>query len=211
MPLLKKTDGDIKELDHEALRKALSDGTLLVCGAKLWNALHSSTWRHREAAAQAFLDFISGPLKEKYIGKTKKLFLAAMEIARVACMDKLLQVYFIGLKIMTLAMSPPICGPEIPAKVVNQQVKYFVPLLITKIEELNYRAKDLSLNNLVSIFRHPSVDIRLLIEGIMDITEKGKPPDKVEWRKIHSRLEILKHIISEFGVNERAWDWRIVF
>lgn len=51
MPLLKNTDGDIKELDHDALRKALSDGTLLVCGAKLWNALHSNTWRHREAAA----------------------------------------------------------------------------------------------------------------------------------------------------------------
>lgn len=45
----------------------------------------------------------------------------------------------------------------------------------------------------------------------MDITEKGKPPDKVEWRKVHSRLEILKHVVDEFKVNDRAWDWRIVF
>lgn len=108
-------------------------------------------------------------------------------------------------------MSPPVCGPEISPKIINQQVKYFVPLLIEKIEELNYRARDLSHNNLISIFRHPAVDIRILIEGIMDITEKGKPPDKVEWRKIHSRLEILKHIIDEFKINDRAWDWRIVY
>lgn len=118
--LVKQSDGDIKELDHEALRKALSDGTLLVCGARLWNALHSSTWRHREAAAQAFLDFLDAPLLPKYQGKTKKLFLAAMEIGRVACMDKLLQIYFLGLKICSMAMSPPICGPEIPPKIINQ-------------------------------------------------------------------------------------------
>lgn len=134
-----------------------------------------------------------------------------MEIGRVACMDKLLQIYFLGLKICSMAMSPPICGPEIPPKIINQQVKYFVPLLIEKIEELNYRARDLSHQNLISIFRHPAVDIRILIEGIMDITEKGKPPDKVEWRKVHSRLEILKHVVDEFKVNDRAWDWRIVF
>ena len=211
---LSKVDKKVQNLELEVLRKALSDGTLLVCGAKLWNALHSSEWKHREAAALAFMEFISAPLKSKYVGKTKKLFLASMEIARVACSDKLLQIYFIGLKILTLAMSPPICGPEIPAKVINQQVRYFIPLLIAKIEELNFRAKDLSLNTLISLFRHPSVDIRLLIEGIMDITqeEKGfKGPDKVEWRRIHSRLEILKHIVTEFGVNERAWDWRIVY
>lgn len=30
----------------------------------------------------------------------------------------------------------------------------------------------------MSIFRHPAVDIRALMEGIMDITEKGPTPDK---------------------------------
>lgn len=31
----------------------------MVSGVKLWNALHSETWRYREAAAQAFLDFLN--------------------------------------------------------------------------------------------------------------------------------------------------------
>ena len=50
-PLLSAAGGNVEKLGLEALRRALSDGTLLVVGVKLWSALHSETWRHREAAA----------------------------------------------------------------------------------------------------------------------------------------------------------------
>jgi hypothetical protein len=50
-PLLSAAGGNIEKLGLEALRRALSDGTLLVVGVKLWTALHSETWRHRESAA----------------------------------------------------------------------------------------------------------------------------------------------------------------
>ena len=178
-PLLAEAGGNVEKLGLEALRRALSDGTLLVVGVKLWSALHSETWRHREAAAQAFLDYISGPLPKKYVGKTKRLFLAACDVALIASRDKLLQIYFVGLKILQTAMAPPICGDDIPHKVINNSVKPFIELLIEKISELNYRARDISLNSLISIFRHPAMDIRQLIEGVMDITEKGPTPDKV--------------------------------
>jgi hypothetical protein len=125
-PLLSAAGGNIAQLGLEALRRALSDGTLLVCGVKLWTALHSETWRHRESAAQAFLEFLQSPLKKKYIGKTKKLFLAACDVAQIACRDKLLQIYFIGLKILQTAMAPPICGDDIPPKVINNAVKPFI-------------------------------------------------------------------------------------
>jgi centrosomal protein CEP104 len=89
-PLLLQAGGSVEKLGLEALRRALSDGTLLVVGVKLWSALHSETWRHREAATQAFLDYVTGPLPPKYEGKTKKLFLAACDVAQIACRDKLL-------------------------------------------------------------------------------------------------------------------------
>jgi hypothetical protein len=78
---LSNADGNIEKLGVEALRRALSDGTLLVVGVKLWSALHSETWRHREAACKAFLDYVSGPLNPKYEGKSKKIFLAACDVA----------------------------------------------------------------------------------------------------------------------------------
>lgn len=94
-----------------------------------------------------------------------------------------------------MAMSPAICGDDIPHKVVNAAVKPFIQMLIEKISELNYRARDISLHSLISLFRHPAVDIRTLIEGVMDITEKGPPPDKIQWRIILARLEILLHVV----------------
>lgn len=124
--LLNSVGGNIEKLGLEALRRALSDGTLLVVGVKLWTALHSENFRHRESAAQAFLDYVNSPLKNKYIGKTKKLFLAAMDVAEICCRDKILSVYFIGLKILQTAMAPPICGDDIPHKVINKAIKPFV-------------------------------------------------------------------------------------
>ena len=57
-PLLAQAGGNLVSLQYDFLNRALSDGTLLVCGAKLWNALHSDSWRHREAAAQAYFDYL---------------------------------------------------------------------------------------------------------------------------------------------------------
>jgi centrosomal protein CEP104 len=210
-PLLSQAGGNVEKLGLEALRRALTEGTLLVVGVKLWSALHSETWRHREAAAQAFLDFCTGPLNPKYEGKTKKLFLAACDVAQQACRDKLLQIYFLGLKILGAALQPPICGDDIPHKLINTTIRPFITMLIDKISELNFRARDISLHSLISIFRHPAMDIKQLIDSLLDILDKGGPsPDKQQWRIVLARLEILLHVIQEFGINPKAWDWRVI-
>lgn len=102
MPLLKTAGGNIANLDIEVLRRALSDGTLTITGVKLWNALHSDNWRHREAAVEAFSQFLSDPkgLPPKFKNATKELFLATLDIAMIACRDKLLQIYFLGLRLL---------------------------------------------------------------------------------------------------------------
>ena len=45
-----------------------------------------------------------------------------MMVARVACLDKLLQIYFIGLKTLGRALNPPICTVDIPSKMVNREI-----------------------------------------------------------------------------------------
>jgi len=74
------------------LKSALNDGTLLVTGVRLWNAIHSESWRHREAAAQAFLDFLDSEKKDKYRvdNHSELLFVATLQIAKKVCEDKLL-------------------------------------------------------------------------------------------------------------------------
>lgn len=142
---------------------------------------------------------------------TKKLFLAACDVAMQACRDKLLQIYILGLKILQTAMQPPVCGDDIPHKVVNKTVSPFIPLLIDKITELNFRSRDLSMKTLVGLFRHPAMDVKQFIEAIMDLAVKGPAPDKAPWRTVLARTESLLHMIQEYGINPKAWDWTVVF
>ena len=158
-PLLQQAGGNIQSLEYEFLNRALSDGTLLVCGAKLWNALHSDSWRHREAAAHAYLEYLSSEkVARKWLQDAegrRQLFKATMMVAKVACLDKLLQIYFIGLKTLNRALSPPICTGDIPVKTVNREIQPFVSILAEKIQELNFRARDISLNSLLGMFKQP--------------------------------------------------------
>ena len=203
--------GPIPEMDKKSLNRALHSGTLLVTGVKLWSALHSETWRHREAAVTAFLEYLEDPMLEKYIGKTRMLFLAAMDVSKAACLDKLLQIYMIGLDILHKAMNSEICGEDVQPKDVNNSLRPLIPHIIEKICELNYRARDKSLVILIDVFRHPKADVRVLIENIMDITEKGPQPDKAPWNVLMARLEILYRVITEFGIDDKAWNWEAVF
>lgn len=111
------------------------------------------------------------PLIAKYIGKTKNLFLACIELARIICQDKILEIYFIGLRILTTCLAPPVCGDDIQPAIVNKVLTEFAPILIEKISELNFKARDVSLHTLLTIFQHQSVSLQVLIEACMDLCE----------------------------------------
>jgi len=106
----------------------------------LWNALNSEGWRHREAAAKAFLMFMEAPKLDKYKDKdgANQYFRACMHVAKLACNDKLLQIYFIGLAILNQAMQPNICTKEIANRTISRETQPFIDILVEKVQELNY-------------------------------------------------------------------------
>ena len=136
------------------------------------------------------------PLLEKYLnGKSKKLFLASMEMSKLCCEDKILSVYYIGLKILSTALAPPVCGTDVSPTIINKVLKEFLPILIEKITELNFRARDISLHTLLSIFRHPAAKIGVLIGQCLDKCKLDPnfptlfvPPDKQPWRVMLAKL-----------------------
>jgi centrosomal protein CEP104 len=102
-----------------------------ILGARIWIAAHSENWRQRAAAVQAVLSFSQDKLPERYNdGKTKHLFMALMEFARITAEDKVLQIYYLSLKIMTVALAPPICGDDVPPALINKSIQKFMNILI---------------------------------------------------------------------------------
>ena len=97
--------------DPELLRRYEQLEYLDVLGARIWISAHSENWRQRAAAVDAVLKFTMARLPERYNdGRTKNLFLALMEFSRINAEDKVLQIYYTSLKIMAVALQPPICG-----------------------------------------------------------------------------------------------------
>lgn len=123
----------------------------------------------------AVLNYIQMPLNGKYIGKTEKLFLACVEIARMVSEDRILEIYFIGLNILSTCLAPPVCGDDIDPAIVNKVLKEFVPILIKKISELNFKARKVSLHSLISLFNHPAADVYILVDSCLDLCEKVHP------------------------------------
>jgi centrosomal protein CEP104 len=210
-PRLNEVGGKLITAHIDLLKRADVKKILRVVGVRLWSCLYSDNWRHREAAVQAFLEFIEAPLIPKYEEDTRNLFRAAIDIAVIASEDKVMPIYLYGLKILITAMSSPICDKKVTPKMINEAMRIFIPILLDKVSEFNYRARDISMNTLIELFRHPKIKVGPLIEYIMNLANtNGVHLEKQPWRIILSRLEILMHIIQEFGVNESEWKWKDV-
>lgn len=131
-PLLNEFGGEYIA-DPELLRKYEQLEYLDVLGARIWISAHSENWRQRAAAVEAVLKFSQDKLPERYDqGKTRNLFKALMEFARINAEDKVLQIYYTSLKIMTKALEPPICGEDVPPALINKEIQKFMTILIEK-------------------------------------------------------------------------------
>jgi centrosomal protein CEP104 len=212
-PLARNAGGKIPAIDINKLRRAQRQGVLNVSGVRLYSSLMGEDWKMREAAVKGFLEFIENPLIPRYEGKTIPLFQTCIEIAKYACDDKVVQIYLEGLKLLATALAPPICGNDIDPLLIQKSVQYFIPKFIKKISELNYRARDLTMNTLINLFKHPALNIGDLVKGCMDIIERqdGVTPDKQPGLVLLARLEIILHILEDYGIDESLWDWYPVF
>lgn len=73
-------------------------------------------------------------------------------------------------------MAPPICDHKVTPKMINNAMRIFIPILLNKVSQLNYRARDLSMHTLIELFRHPHVRIGPLVDYIMNLTAASEGP-----------------------------------
>lgn len=213
VPRAKLAGGIIPTPDINKLRRAHRQGILTVMGVRLFSALIGDDWKMREAAVRAFLDYIENPLLPRYINKTFPLFQACIEVSKYASDDKVIQIYLEGLKILQTCLAPPVCGNDIEPSFIQKSVKYFLPIYIKKISEFNDKQRDLTMKAIIDIFRHPALNVGELVKACLDIVEinNGVTPDKQPWNVLLARLEIILHILDEYGIDESLWDWYNVF
>ncbi len=213
VPRAKNAGGNIQSPDINKLRRALRMGMLTCTGVRLYSALIGDDWKMREAAVRAFLEFIENPLPTRYLYKSFPLFQTCIEICKLTCDDKVVQIFIEGLKLLKTCLAPPVCGNDVEPNFIQKSIRYFLPIYIKKISEFNDKQRDLTLRTIIDIFRHPALNIGDLVKACLDIVENtyGVTPDKQPWNVLLARLEIILHILDEYGINENLWDWYNVF
>jgi hypothetical protein len=113
----------------------------------------------------------------------------------------------LGIKLIELALDPKVCGGDIPSKEIGRRLRPFVTLLIDKIGEMNYRAKDVSENTFSLITRHPSCDIGHVTSSLVNLHEKPGGVLKQGWRIVVSRIEMLDLLLNENEAFSNFLDW----
>ena len=213
VPRAKNAGGNIQSPDINKLRRALRMGMLTCTGVRLYSALIGDDWKMREAAVRAFLEFIENPLPGRYLYKSFPLFQTCIEICKLTCDDKVVQIFIEGLKLLKTCLAPPVCGNDVEPSFIQKSIRYFLPIYIKKISEFNDKQRDLTLRTIIDIFRHPALNVGDLVKACLDIVENndGVTPDKQPWNILLARLEIILHILDEYGINENLWDWYNVF
>ena len=213
VPRAKNAGGNIQSPDINKLRRALRMGMLTCTGVRLYSALIGDDWKMREAAVRAFLEFIENPLPSRYLYKSFPLFQTCIEICKLTCDDKVIQIFIEGLKLLKTCLAPPVCGNDVEPSFIQKSIRYFLPIYIKKISEFNDKQRDLTLRTIIDIFRHPALNIGDLVKACLDIVEinNGITPDKQPWNVLLARLEIILHVLDEYGINEDLWDWYNVF
>ena len=105
VPRAKNAGGNIQSPDINKLRRALRMGMLTCTGVRLYSALIGDDWKMREAAVRAFLEFIENPLPSRYLYKSFPLFQTCIEICKLTCDDKVIQIFIEGLKLLKTCMT----------------------------------------------------------------------------------------------------------
>ena len=84
-PLLRNADGELKKLVSEQFQSGAA--IIIDCvGNRMWAALNSNNWKHREAAATAFLQYLGESPTHRYQqAGTEDLFRASVLIASHLC------------------------------------------------------------------------------------------------------------------------------
>ena len=88
-----------------------------------------------------------------------------------------------------------------------------MPIYLKKIAEFNDKQRDLTMKTIIDIFRHPALNVGELVKACLDIVEsnQGITPDKQPWNILLARLEVILHVLDEFGIDESLWDWYNIF
>lgn len=176
------------------------DSDKLILDAFGFDVLHQlqgKTWDERAQAVQSVrARVVQGALGSAPVDA---FFHAGCSVAVVALKDKVMPVFFDGLDLAKVLLGDFAEKQELAKGTLAAEVDNVIPIIVAKTSDRNARSIEGTRQALVFLARHSTVGSQQVFSHILTPINNPK-----EVAAIRGRLELIGHIIDEFGLSKAS-------
>jgi len=166
-------------------------------GFDILHQLQGKTWDERGQAVQAVrARVVQGALGSASVAT---FFHAGCCVAVVALKDKVMPVFFDGLDLAKVLLGDFADKHELTKEILSAEVDNVIPIIVAKTSDRNARSIEGTRQALVFLARHATVGSQQVFSHILTPINNTK-----EVAAIRGRLELIGHIIDEFGLGKAS-------
>jgi len=175
-----------------------SDKLILdVFGFDVLHQLQGKTWDERGQAVQA----VRAKIVQGALGTAPaEVFLkASCCVAVVALKDKVMPVFFDGLDLAKALLGDFASKQDLAKETLSKEVDKLIPIIVAKTSDRNARSIEGTRHALIFLARHATVGSQQVFSHILMPLNNAK-----EVAAIRGRLELIGHVIDEFGLSKSS-------
>lgn len=181
----------------EAATDEAEQVVLEVFGFDVLHQLQGKTWDERGQAVQAARARVAQG--NMGVHPLENFFHASCCIARVGLKDKVMPVFFDGLDLAKLLLGDFASKQDIDKELLTKEVDAIMPIIVGKTSDRNARSIEGTRQALVFLARQPTVGCQPVMAHILNPITNAK-----EVAAIRGRLELISHVIDEFGFSKSS-------
>lgn len=181
----------------EASKDELDNLILNVFGFDVLHQSQGKSWEERGQAVQAVRARV---LQADFGGSVKdEFFKASCAVARVALNDKVMPVFFDGLDLAKLLLGDFVAKESFEADILTKEVNSMVAIVVNKTSDRNARSIEATRQAIIFFAKQPHIGCSQVMSHILAPIANTK-----EVGSIRGRLELLEHIMGEFGLSKNS-------
>eukprot|EP01083_Nonionella_stella_P088815 247764_1 len=185
-------------LRTEVLSQA--EGFFEILGESLLRGVHSRNWNFR---LQSALD-VQTKLKNKSYGNyTAELFYALCHVIQTLIDDKVYKIFLITTNIIDEVLSQYGKSSMISPNLLCNQFGRVLDVCILKTQDFNKHVRQVSTTMVLKFSGQHKFGVDKVVSRLL---HDPKQPSNRSWRLLVSRLQLLRQLVSMYGVSSRESD-----
>lgn len=179
----------------EASKDVLDQLILEVFGFDVLHQLKGNSWDERgQSVASVRARVLQGDFG---VSDRDQFFKASCAVAVVALTDKVMPVFFDGLDLGKLLLGDFVQQQNLEGEILVTEIDRIIPIVVAKTSDRNARSMEAARKGVVFLAKQPHIGCQRVMSHILAPISNVK-----DISAIRGRLELIEHIMGEFGLSK---------